>query len=87
MEGRNPQILWPKSSQKREWETTDLDLVLLLEQQKGPVERKLENMGIIIYSYGAEVWGKEQDTEAAERPFKPAEVQREIDRLVKEKDN
>eukprot|EP00064_Thunnus_orientalis_P026096 superscaffoldBa00015303_g26567 len=56
MEGRKPQILWPKSSQKREWEIIDSDLVLLLEQQKDPVERKLENMGSIIYSCGAERW-------------------------------
>jgi hypothetical protein len=30
MNGRKPQILWPKSCQKKEWETTDTDLVHLL---------------------------------------------------------
>lgn len=50
MEGRKPQIMWPKYNQKSEWETIDSDLVLLLEQQKGPVERKLESKGAIIYS-------------------------------------
>lgn len=50
-------ILWPKSNQKREWETIDSDLVLLLEQQKGPVERKLDNIAAAIYSYGAERFG------------------------------
>lgn len=38
IEGRKPHILWPKYSQKNEQETIDADLVILLENPKGPVE-------------------------------------------------
>ncbi|XP_034025486.1 LOW QUALITY PROTEIN: S-adenosyl-L-methionine-dependent tRNA 4-demethylwyosine synthase TYW1-like [Thalassophryne amazonica] len=57
MEGRKPQILWPKSSQKKEWETINIDIVHLLEGLKGGVEKKLVKIGEIIYSYGAERFG------------------------------
>lgn len=57
MEGKKPQILWPKSCQRKEWETINTDLVRLLQGLKGCVERKLEEVGDTIYSYGAERFG------------------------------
>ncbi|TWW62700.1 hypothetical protein D4764_04G0013470 [Takifugu flavidus] len=45
LEGRKPQILWPKSCQKEEWETINIDLVHLLEGLKGGVEKKLDKIG------------------------------------------
>ena len=88
MNGRKPQILWPKSCQKKEWETTDTDLVHLLEGLKGCVERKLDKIGEIIYSYGAERFGvksKNQRTQKEPSAHYKSRRQQEIERLVKER--
>lgn len=61
LEGRKPQILWPKSCQKEERETINIDLVHVLEGLKGGVEKKLNKIGEIIYSYGAEIWGEKRE--------------------------
>ncbi len=88
MEGRKLQIVWPKYSQKTEWKTINSDLVLLLEGQKGHVERKLDNIGAIIYSYGVErfgVKGKTQRMQKGPSTQPKSRRQQEIDRLVKER--
>ena len=88
MNGRKPQILWPKSCQKKEWETTDTDLVHLLEGLKGCVDRKLDKIGEIIYSYGAERFGvksKNPRTQKEPATHLKSRRQQEIERLVKER--
>lgn len=63
-----------------------LDLVAHLEKQKDPVDRKLENMGAIICSYGAERFGVKQVTQRT-NPLNQAKPRRqqEIEQLVKER--
>ena len=88
LSGRKPQILWPKSCQKKEWETTDTDLVHLLEGLKGCVEKKLDKIGEIIYSYGAERFGVKQVNLRSQKepsPHRKSRRQQEIERLVKER--
>lgn len=70
------------------WETIDSDFVLLLEQQKGLVEKKLERMGAIIYSYGPKrvgVKGRSQREQKGPLIQSKSRRQQEIDRLVKER--
>ena len=87
MDGRKPQVLWPKSCQKKEWETIDADLFHLLEGLKGCVNRKLDRIGEIIYSYGAERFGVKSGNHRTQK--EPAHLmsrrQKEIQRLVKER--
>ncbi len=45
---------WLNSCLKKEWETTDTDLICLLEELKGCVERKLQKMGDAMNNYRAE---------------------------------
>ena len=88
LSGRKPQILWPKSCRKKEWETTDTDLVHLLEGLKGCVEKKLDKIGEIIYSYGAERFGVKQVNLRSQKepsPHRKSRRQQEIERLVKER--
>ncbi len=88
MDGQKPQILWPKSCQKREWGTIDTDLVHLLEGLRGGVERKLEKIGEIIYSYGTERFGvkrKDHSTQKKLSAHLKSRRQQGIDRLVKER--
>ncbi|KAL1263729.1 hypothetical protein QQF64_006468 [Cirrhinus molitorella] len=90
MNGRKPQILWPKSCQKKEWETTDTDLVHLLEGLKGCVERKLDKIGEIIYSYGVERFGVKSTnlwTQKDPSVNLQSRRQQEIEQLVKERRN
>lgn len=80
--------MWPKSCQKKEWETTNTDLVHLLEGLKGCVERKLDKIGETIYSYGAERFGvksKNQRTQKEPSAHLKSRRQQEIERLVKER--
>ncbi len=88
MNGRKPQILWPKSCQKKDWGAIDVDLVHLLEGLKGGVERKLEKIGEIIYSYGTESFGvkrKDHSTQKEPSAHLKSRRQQEINRLVKER--
>lgn len=69
IEGQKPQILWPISCQKIEWEIINTDHVHLLEGLKGCIERKLENMGDTIYSYGVERFGVKVKIQRTEKEF------------------
>ncbi len=73
---------------KWEWGTIDTDLVHLLEGLRGGVERKLEKIGEIIYSYGRErleVQCKDHSTQKELSAHLKSRRQQEIDRLVKER--
>ncbi|XDV53670.1 hypothetical protein PO909_022108 [Leuciscus waleckii] len=90
--GRKPKILWPKACQKKEWETTDTDLVHLLEGLKGCVERKLDKIEEIINSYGEVRFGVKSTTPNLGTQKNPSvklksRRQQEIERLVKERRN
>lgn len=88
MDGQKSQILWPKSFQKKEWGTVDSDLVHLLGGLKGGVERKLDKMGEIIYSYGAERFGvKSKNLSTQKKPSGciKSRRQQDMERLVKER--
>ncbi|KAL7834877.1 hypothetical protein SRHO_G00291350 [Serrasalmus rhombeus] len=86
MEGCKPQIQWPKSCQKKEWEAIDSDLVCLLSNLKRDVERRLERMGELIYSYGRERFGvKDRKAKKEHTPRDKSRRQQEIERLVKER--
>lgn len=54
IQGHRPHVKWPKSSSKKEWATVDADLIKILDGAKGTVEKKLEKMSDLIYSYGVE---------------------------------
>ena len=55
--GRKPLIKWPKSCEKKMWDSINTDISKLLEQLRGTAIKKLEKMGEMIYSYGAEHFG------------------------------
>lgn len=57
IQGHRLQVKWPKSNSKKEWAKIDADLIKVLNGIKGSVEKKLEKMGDLIYSYGAERFG------------------------------
>ena len=57
IQGQKPQVRWPKSCEKKEWETTDTDISNLLGQLRGAAVKKLERMGDLINNYGAERFG------------------------------
>ena len=79
---------WPKAVEKREWETVNNDLTKILEQQVGTAEKKLENIGDIIYHYGEERFGVNiRKTANAIQPPTKSRRQQEIDRLVRERRN
>ncbi|KAJ8349704.1 hypothetical protein SKAU_G00248340 [Synaphobranchus kaupii] len=54
IQGRKPLIKWPKSCEKAMWEEVNADLCNILEMLRGTTMKKLERMGELIYSYGAE---------------------------------
>ncbi|KAK7912981.1 hypothetical protein WMY93_013192 [Mugilogobius chulae] len=88
IEGSKPQILWPQSCQKGEWEVIDKDLSSLLQNLKGDVERRLEKMGEIVYTYGKERFGvrnKKPKSNEGQCPCRKSRRQVEIDKLVKER--
>ena len=78
--------MWPISCHKKEWVTLDTDLVRLLEGLKGDVERIMEKMGEIIYSYGAERFRvRSQNPRTTKESAQcKSRRQQEIERLVKE---
>lgn len=68
--------------------TTDTDLVHRLEGLKGCVVKKLDKIGEIIYSYGAERFGvKRENLQTQKEPsaYLKSRRQKEIKRLVKER--
>ncbi|CAM4720493.1 unnamed protein product [Leuciscus chuanchicus] len=84
IQGRRPQVKWPKSSSKNEWATVDADLGAVLEGIRGTAEKKLERMSDLIYFYGAERFGtKEQRKETPTPPM--SRRQQEIEHLIKER--
>ncbi len=71
IQGRKPQVRWPKSCEKKEWKTIDTDISNLLGQLRGTVVKKLEWMGDLIYNYGAERFGTaEKRKKASSTPAK-----------------
>ncbi|KAK0148023.1 hypothetical protein N1851_012272 [Merluccius polli] len=83
----SPDPIQPQPA-KKEWGTIDIDLVHLLGGLKGGVERKLEKIGDIIYSYGTERFGvKHKDLSTQKEPSArlKSRRQQEIERLVKER--
>ena len=86
MEGHKPSVKWPKSVDKKEWETINRDLTQILEQLTGTAERKLERMGDVIYNYGEERFGVKKGRGGKKLPV-PAKSRRqqEIDRLIRER--
>lgn len=42
IQGRKTQVKWPKSCEKKEWETIDTDISNLLGQLRGTAVKKLE---------------------------------------------
>lgn len=85
IQGRRPMIKWPKSCEKSEWETVNTDLCRLLDQLKGPVGRKFDKMGELIYNYGAERFGVVEKSWNPPSTQTKSRRQQEIDRLVKER--
>lgn len=62
------------------------DLSLTLDQLRGTVEKKLEQMGDIIYQYRAERFGVQEAKGTKEVPTPPvSRRQQEIKRLVQER--
>jgi len=54
---RKTQVKWPKSCEKKEWETIDTDISNLWGQLMGSAVKKLERMGDLIYNYGTQCFG------------------------------
>lgn len=84
IQGRKPLIKWPKSCEKKVWETVNEDISKLLEHLKGTAEKKLGKMGELIYNYGAERFGTAEKRKKTTTPLK-SRRQQEIERLVKER--
>ncbi|KAJ8352263.1 hypothetical protein SKAU_G00237390 [Synaphobranchus kaupii] len=85
MQGRKPLVKWPKSNSK-EWEIINEDVNLILGGIKGSVEKKLEKMGDLVYSYGKERFGVKEQVSKKDRPPPPKSRRlQEIQRLVKER--
>ena len=64
-------------------ETVNTDLILLLEQLGGTAVKKLERLGDLIYSYGAERFGVADKRRST--PSIPSQSRRQQERLVKER--
>lgn len=68
------------------WERLNSDLTQSLKQVRGTVEKKLEEMGNIIYQYGTECFGVLQSKVAKQAPIQPvSRRQQEIKRLVQKR--
>ncbi|KAL0199484.1 hypothetical protein M9458_008024, partial [Cirrhinus mrigala] len=85
IQGRKPQVRWPKSCERKEWETIDTDISNLLGQLRGTVVRKLERMGDLIYNYGVERFGMVEKRKKTSPTQTKSRRQQEIERLVKER--
>ncbi|KAL6460670.1 hypothetical protein MHYP_G00306360 [Metynnis hypsauchen] len=78
-------VKWPGAAEKKVWEMVNDDLCRSLEQLRGTAEKKLENMGNIIYEYGAEHFGVLQPKVARQAPSPPvSRRQQKIKCLVQE---
>lgn len=81
--GHRLHVKWPGAKDKKLWESINADLTLTLKL-RGTVEKKLEQMGDIIYQYGAERFGV-QEGKGGKR-FQPvSRRQQEIKRLIQER--
>lgn len=86
IQGHRLQVKWPKSNSKKEWAKIDADLIKILNGIKGSVEKKLEKMGDLIYSYGAERFGaKEMGKKHVTSILPKSRRQQQIERLVRER--
>ena len=83
--GNKPQVKWPGASEKKQWETINRDLTSVLQSISGTVERKLDKMGDIIYSYGAERYGVRSKQAKQPALENKSRRQQEIDRLIRER--
>ena len=50
-------VKWPRANSNKEWEAVNKDLSLIFSRLGGNASDRLEMMGDIIYSYGAERFG------------------------------
>lgn len=77
----------PKSNSKKEWAKIYADLVEILDRIRGTAENKLEKIGDMIYSCGAERFGTEKTEKKDRTPTTPpnTRIQQEIQRLVKKR--
>ncbi|KAL6468443.1 hypothetical protein MHYP_G00241200 [Metynnis hypsauchen] len=83
--GYKLRVKWPGAAEKKLWEMVNDDLCRSLEQLRGTAEKKLENMGNIIYEYGAEHFGVLQPKVARQAPSPPvSRRQQKIKCLVQE---
>ena len=78
-------IRWPRANNGKEWETVNRDLSVSLSRLRGNAVDKLEKMGEIIYSYGAERFGVHESKRDQRVEVSKSRRQREIERLVKER--
>lgn len=86
IKGHKPRVKWPKAAEKREWETVNQDLANILRQQVGTAEKKLDNIGDLIYQYGVERFGVKERSSHKETPAPvKSRRQQEMDRLVRER--
>lgn len=85
IQGQKPDIKWPKSCAKKEWETIDTDISKLLGQLRGTAIKKHERMGDLIYSYGAEHFGIAEKRKKTLCSLMMSRRQQEVEWLVKER--
>ena len=79
-----PVVKWPRASEIKEWRSIDDDLVAILGGLRGSVERKLDQMGGLIYDYGADRFGMREINRKA-KPENISRRQREIKDLVRKR--
>jgi len=80
-------VKWPRANSNKEWEALNKDLSIILSRLEGNASDRLEKMGDIIYSNGAERFGV-QDRKRVERVhLVKSSQQREMGKLVKERRN
>lgn len=48
---------WPRANGRKEWETVNRDLLVILNRLRGNAIDRLERMGDVISSYGAQGFG------------------------------
>lgn len=77
IQGHRPQVKWPKSNSKKEWAKIDADQIKILDGTRGTAEKKLEKMGDMIYSYGAERFGTKKTGKKDRTPTTPPKSRRQ----------
>ncbi len=78
-----PRVNWPGAAEKAKWKTINEDLSSILENIKGTVEKKLDKMADIIYTYGAEKYGLLEKRQRSRVAVKQSRRQLEMQRLIK----